>query len=988
MLLELTDAEQLGPQGPLVYIDDHRRVGARWRLTQTRLDPLPEGAQPFTRTSLTRTSLPRMALRRAFFVGPRPGRPSQASLSKRRVERATPLLRFSMGSALVHVRVSPRAAAFLALALALPLPLPLLIAGTPARGAPGAPAKPKVADPAGRVIKTYCVACHGPKKAKGGLRFDRMDFDLPTGKDGERWHEVSEQLRRGEMPPEEARQPSAEERRTLLTWLEAGLAEASRRKQAEAASVLRRLTREQYTNTLRDLLGIDSDYTRLLPPESPSRLGMQNDGRVLASSTLHLEQTMRIARTALDRALSIGAPPPAWRFRFRFGTPPGQAPQSTKKVDLGYQAQALPPAQWSVETFADPGPVKTETLTPKGTLRERCYVDLRGSTDHDHKDSKPRFAVDPKGLLLMPAKPHTERAAQIWQGPNPNVSLVLRDFPAEGPFVLRVTVERASATGPAPWLRAFAGNRLDDGVESATFDEPRRVDAPPGKPQVIELRGRLENLPIPVVDPNDREPLSNLMVIGVWNDVLVSDPSVTTPALVIKSIEFEGPVTPAWPSLTHRRVFFDDRLRAEPEAYARQILERFLTRAFRRPVTPAQIERYLTFWRRQSQAKDAGSFEETIRDTLAAALSSPAFLHHIESSGPDLGRAPLDDHGLANRLSYFLWNSMPDEALQAAADAGSLRAQLPAHVARLLRDARARDFFRGYAAQWLDLGALDRVKIDVKQNPAFTRYVKEDLRSETGRYVERLFLENRPLTELVASDTVVVNQNLARFYGLEELPGLDGPAWLAAQLPPSARALRGGGLLTQGSFLAGHSTGDDSHPIKRGVWLAKKLLDSPPPPPPPNVPEVDRENPEIAKLPVKAQLELHRDRESCRGCHSKLDPWGIPFEQFGAAGTARTSIVKTVGGKPFSSRVDAATELPDGAKVDGFAELRTYLVEKKRDQLRRSAARHLVAYALGRTPGFVDDQSVQAICATAQASGDGLRDLLLAVVLSDAFQSK
>jgi mono/diheme cytochrome c family protein len=904
----------------------------------------------------------------------------------------------------------------LAAALCAVTSLPALAA--PA-GQPGTPTTER----ARPLIKKYCAACHGPSKTKGGLRFDRLDFDLGRGKDGERWHEVAEQLRQGEMPPEGKPQPAAGERRALLDWLEAGLAEASRRKQAEAASVLRRLTREQYTNTLRDLLGVDSDYTRLLPPESPSRMGMQNDGRVLASSTLHLEQTMRIARTALDRALSIGAPPPAWRFRFVFGKQPGQAPQATKKVDLGYQAQPLDAEQWKVETFIDPGPVKTATLSPKGELRERCYVDLRGSTDYDHKGSKPRYSVDQRGLLLMPAKPHIEREAQIWQGPNPNLDLILRDFPAEGPFVLRVTVERASATGPAPWLRAFAGNRLDDGIEYATFDEPRRVDAPPGKPQVIELHGRLENLPLPVVDPNDREFLSNMMVVGVWNDVLVTDAAVTSPALVIKSIEFEGPVTPAWPSATHRRIFFDDRLRAEPEAYARQILERFLTRAFRRPVTEAQLGRYMAFWRRQFQAKDGGSFEEAMRDTLAAALSSPSFLHHVEIAGPARaslpereasgpagrlllastaaprtaaprataelgGRIPLDDHALANRLSFLLWNSMPDEVLQSAADAGALRAQLPAQVTRMLRDARARDFIRGYTAQWLDLGALDRVKIDVKQSPAFTRFVKEDLLSETSRYVERLLLENRPLTELIDSDTVVVNQNLARFYGLGELPGLDGPAWIAAKLPPSARSLRGGGLLTQGSFLAGHSTGEDSHPIKRGVWLSKKLLDSPPPPPPPNVPEIDRENPEIARLPVKAQLELHRNKESCRGCHSKLDPWGIPFEQFGADGVTRTSITKNVHGKPFTSPVDAATELPDGRRVNGLAELRAYLVEEKRDQLRRSAARHLAAYALGRTPGFVDDQAVQGICATAKARGDGMRDLLLAVIASLAFQSK
>jgi mono/diheme cytochrome c family protein len=882
-----------------------------------------------------------------------------------------------------------------------------LIAPSLAEAAPRAArrtAKPAPSGPAA-LLDRYCQACHGPTKQKGGLRIDRLNPDFVGGDDGEHWQSILDVLHKSEMPPEDKPQLSDEERRSVIGWLEAGLAEAARAKEAQASSVLRRLTREQYTNTLRDLLGVDSDYNRLLPPESPSKMGMQNDGRILASSTLHLEQTMRIARVAVDRALSLGAPPPAWRFRYVFGP---QKVQAAKKVDLGYQAQPLDPDTFRVETFEDRGPVRTPTLSPKGDLRDRCYVDLRGSTDYDHKKSPRRYSVDEKGVLMLPAKPHVEREAQIWQGPNPNLALVLRDFPAEGPFVLRVEVSRASAEGDAPWLRAYLGNRLDDGMEYATFDRPRRVDAPPGKPQVIEFRGRLENLPAPVVDPEDKEFLSNLMVVGVWNDVLVSRPEETTPALVIKSMEFEGPITEAWPSATHRRIFFDDRRKAEPESYAREILTRFLGRAFRRPASAAQVDRYLTFWRRQ--AHGGASFEEAVRDTLAAVLASPAFLHHVESvrgagaAGPGAepggrfvagvvagggpgtpgtsARPPLDDFALASRLSYLLWNTMPDDELLAVASAGELRARLRAQATRLLADPRARDFFQGYAAQWLDLGALDRVRVDVKQYPRFTRFVKEDMRLETSRYLEHLFQQNRPIDELVDADYSLLNQNLAEFYGVS---GVRGPEFRPVPLPPGGRR---GGLLAQGSFLVGRSTGEDSHPIKRGVWLAKKLLDDPPPPPPPNVPEIDRENPEIARLSVKAQLELHRNRESCRDCHRKLDPWGIPFEAFDAAGLPRTSITKTVHDQPFSSPVDTATELVDGTKIDGVVALQKYLLTVRRDQLRRSAARHLAAYALGRTPGFIDEKVVQEICARTRARGDGLRELLFAVIESDAFQSK
>lgn len=879
---------------------------------------------------------------------------------------ARPSVLLASRSAMTPHRIHPSPVVAWLVALAASAVVPI---------AEAAPAKPAGAPPAAvtPILTRYCQGCHGPEKQKGGMRVDLLDLDVVRGKDTERWHAVLENLHKGEMPPEDKPQPTDAERRLLIGWLEAGVAEAARLRQAQAASLLRRLTREQYTNTLRDLLGVDSDYTRLLPPESPSKMGMLNDGGVLQSSTLHLEQTMKIARVALDRALSFGPPPPAWRFRFVFGP---QTVQTAKKVDLGYQAQPLKEGEYLVETFAGAGPVRTPTLTPKGEIRERCYVDLRGSTDYDAKASPKRYAVSDRGLMLMPAKPHVEREAQIWQGPNPNVSLVLRDFPTEGAFVLRVTVARASPEGEAPWLRAFAGNRLDDGMEYATFDRPRRIDAPPGEPQVIEFRGRLENLPLPIVDPEDKEFLANMMVIGVWNDVLVTRPDVTSPALVIRSIEFEGPVVDEWPTASHRRVFFDDTLEARPREYARQILERFLTRAFRRPPTRAQLGRYLSFWSRQ-RAGGVG-FKEAVRDTLAAALSSPSFLHHVEESN---GRR-LDEHALASRLSYFLWNTMPDDELSSLAARGQLRANLQAQATRMLADARARPFFTSYAAQWLDLGALDRVRVDVKLQPRFTRFVKEDMRTETGRYLERLFVENRPLGELVDAESTMLNQNLAQFYGV---PGVVAPEFRPVSLAATSRR---GGLLEQGSFLVGHSTGDDSHPIKRGVWLAKKILDDPPPPPPPNVPEIDRENPEIAKLPVKAQLELHRNKEACRDCHRKLDPWGIPFEGLDAAGLPRVEITRQVHGTPFKSRVEAATELADGTKVDGLGQLKAYLLRERRDQIRRSAARHLAAYALGRTPGFVDEEVLRQVAMQAKAKGDGLRDLLLAVVESEAFQSK
>ena len=452
--------------------------------------------------------------------------------------------------------------------------------------------------------------------------------------------------------------------------------------------------------------------------------------------------------------------------------------------------------------------------------------------------------------------------------------------------------------------------------------------------------------------------------------------------LVIDYLEFEGPIFKTWPPKTHTRLL-PSSTDSERDR-ARKAITAFMARAYRRPVSDDDVSPVLSFY---DQIRPSSiSFVEAIRESLAMVLVSPDFLYLIEPS--DKTSRPLTHYELASRLSYFLWSTMPDERLMSLARSGKLtdKSKIEQQVRAMIADPRSDQFIEHFTDQWLDLSGLDRVAINPEYYPGFDDRLKPMMRHETRAFFAEILRSDLSALNFIDSDFAMLNEPLAKHYGLTDSQHMPqgGDFERIALHPKDGR----GGLLTQGSFLLTNSTGEDSHPIRRAVWLLDRLLGDPPAPPPPDVPELDSEKPDFASLPLKKQLELHRTKAACNDCHRGIDPWGVAFESFDAVGLRRESVLRKVGKKSVMGPVDDVATLPNGTKVSGVKELKTYLLQNDQNRFSRALVSKLLAYALGRSLVFEDQPTVDSLVNTFQAHNYRLSDLIVAIAQSEAFQSK
>ena len=397
---------------------------------------------------------------------------------------------------------------------------------------------------------------------------------------------------------------------------------------------------------------------------------------------------------------------------------------------------------------------------------------------------------------------------------------------------------------------------------------------------------------------------------------------------------------------------------------------------------PAELDQLVNYWTQSRENTD--SLEASLRETLSVVLSSPRFLG-LPASRPRGAKEKLTDHELASRLSYFLWSTMPDEKLLQLAGEGKLHepAELSAQVRRMIQDRRAWSFIEQFTEQWLELDRLQRVVVHTDSYPGFDDQLAAAMRLETIHFFGEVLRGDMSIFQFLDSDFTCVNDVLAAHYGI---PGVTDPTFRKVKLDAS---LHRGGILTHAGILTGLSDGKDGHPIKRGVWLLRNLLDDPPPPPPPNVPELNREEPELKNLTIPQALAVHRNSTACVSCHRKIDPWGIAFEEYDAVGNwQRDGRGATLREKRTQQPIDSETELPGGAKISGLKELREELIRSKSDDFRRAMVRKLMAYALGRrlSPGDVD--TADALVPALRAREDRLSALIELIVASEPFQSK
>ena len=522
-----------------------------------------------------------------------------------------------------------------------------------------------------------------------------------------------------------------------------------------------------------------------------------------------------------------------------------------------------------------------------------------------------------------------------------------------------------------PSILAFAGSRTDDGMDYKALSKPIEVKNSMEDSQVFEFTGMLENLPVPMASDDVSGELANIVTFGLWNNHLVKESSLKGPPLLIKSVEFEAPYYPVWPPKSYTEIFFKSKNQNNEEAYANEVIEKFMERAFRRTLNDSELDRYITFWK--NIRSDFDSFEDGVKEVLIAILCSPNFIYLNQPMKLNSGEYD-DEYYLASQLSYFLWNSPPDDKLIELASNGKLYRNLPSQIDRMIKNSKIENLINGFSYEWLRLDRHKNMDVNVQEYEDYTRFVKEDMFNETYEFVKHILINDLSIMNFIDSDFAMLNQNLAEFYGLN---GVEGNEFRAVKLNKNQNR---GGLLSQGSFLTGHSDGTQPHAIKRAVWLKEKILGDHPPPPPPNVPELDSETPGFEKLTLKEQLFLHRNKVSCMDCHKKIDPYGVIFENYDATGRYRL----TMKGKP----IDSKSVLPDGNEVDGIQDMKDYILKFKTEDFTKSIVKNLFSYANGRDVGFADEKEIKYIVERVKRDNYSFKTVIQEIIYSPSFYKK
>ena len=569
----------------------------------------------------------------------------------------------------------------------------------------------------------------------------------------------------------------------------------------------------------------------------------------------------------------------------------------------------------------------------------------------------------------------------------------LMEYPEEGEVIIRTTVRAKHAKNRGyPQLRAAIGYRADVQAPRAFI---KSQDVVSEDWQEFQFRSRIENFPLP------SKTQSKFPGLLVWLDNSYAEGRdkplkargngkkqkqtkgpLTYPQIEVQSVEFIGPVFEQWPPRHHTALLAPRKSGENEAAHVSKLLTRFMSKAFRRPVDKSETLPYLKFY--QSIRPTLPSFEEAMQETFAMILISPDFLYLVEPSSET--KRPLNDWEMASRLSYFLWSTMPDPQLFKLARENNFRDPkvLQAEIERMISDERSWQFIEQFADQWLDLGAVQRVAINPNYYPKFDDALKTAMRQESLHFFKEIFQQDLSALNFLDSKFTMLNEPLAKHYGLT---GPRGSNFERVALNPKDHR---GGVLTHGSILLGNSTGEDSHPVKRAVWIRERLLDDPPSDPPPNVPNLDSTNPDFANLSVRDQLAAHREEASCKDCHRGIDPWGIPMENYGGDGLWRDNILrkKTKGKGMNKLPVETETILPDGHEIGSIADLKSYLLKNKKDQFAKAFTSKLLTYALGRRLEITDEKAVEDLTGKFIVNNFRIKPLIQLVVASETFQTK
>ena len=806
----------------------------------------------------------------------------------------------------------PRRIHFVAVLIAAFVITVLARVGTAARQSPSGN---ETAIEVRQALDKYCVQCHSGTVSTAGVALDALDVSRPES-NADIWERVIRKLRSESMPPAGRPRPDAATYRRVAGWLEGGIdRHAKANPNPGRTSPAHRLNRAEYYNAVRDLLGVEVDASGL-PFDDTSDTGFDNNADVLSITPAQLERYLSLARRV--SRLAVG----------------------------------LPPGGPVVERFAVPN-----LLLQDDRRNEDLPLGSRGGLSVRYD-----FPVD--GEYLIKVRLLGNYQDYLFGMGTPQQL----DIRIDGALQGRLTVG-GNATGRAA-PSSFTGVDFGDlewerYVREGDDHLEVRVPVKAGPRQVSASFVR-----------NVREP-EGILQPRQGGSVLSNDELFLTGNARVGELIIGGPhrVDGLTETPSRREIFVCAPAAAMDERpCAERILSRLARRAFRRPATAADVQMLLTFFER---GRSAGkTFDAGIQLAIERLLVDPDFLLRIgrAPAGAVAGRpyslAPFD---LASRLSFFLWSSIPDEALLTAAEDGTLTRPivLEQQVRRMLADPRARALVDNFTAQWLHLRRVADVVGDPLAFPEFDQNLVEAFQQETELLLASTLHEDRSVLELLTANYTHVNERLARHYGI---PGIYGSRFRRVPLPEGGQR---SGVLGHGAVLALTSYPTRTSPVLRGKWLLETILGAPPPPPPPDVPDLPERGENGVPSSVRQRLEQHRRSPQCASCHAVIDPLGFALEHFDGLGAWRS---EDEAGRP----VDATGTMPDGTKVQGLPGLRAYLLDR-REQFAGTVAERLMAYAVGRELRYFDRPAIREIVRNAAAQEYRWSSLILGVVRSPAF---
>jgi mono/diheme cytochrome c family protein len=779
---------------------------------------------------------------------------------------------------------------------------------------PGSPqARPATpASPQRALVDQYCIGCHSDRVKSGGLALSTLNLDA-VHQNPEVAEKVIRKLRGGLMPPAGAKRPDRATSAAFVTWLENELDKSS--VSAAAGRVpLRRLNRREYANAIRDLLGYRVDAKALLPDDNVKG-HFDNNASALQVSPNFVDQYIYAARAvALDAVGNRKAPP-----------------ITTTYGDPANMVISLPPS------------------AAPGTGRQQHRLE---------------------------GMPFGTRGGFV----------VEHNFPADGEYELTVgdmalarEVPRMEFENTVVALldgKEFYRTTIGGDGDHKAIDQ--RLD-----PAVEEINGRLRKIRFHATAGQHK-----LAITFVHRSFAESDERTRTTALeggqeriqAVHALQIRGPLAVTGLSVaggSRARIFICQPATPRDETpCAHQIVSNLARRAFRRPVTEADLTPLMAFYK---SGYALGGFDTGVRDAVSAILASPHFLYRAEAGDAVAGVRPLSDLELASRLSFFLWSSIPDdELLKVATDSRLSKPDvLAAQVSRMLADPRARSLSDDFAFQWLNIAKLDEITPDRGQFPYASGALDQRalLKEELRLFIDSVLRSDRSAQDLLTADYTFLNERLAMHYGIETVKG---PNFRRVTLPDPARH----GLLGKGAVLMLTAYPNRTSPVLRGAWILDRLLGTPPSDPPLDVPSLPENRRGQPAKTLRARLEQHRSNPTCFACHGVMDPLGLALENFNAVGQYRVNDPDTL------TPIDAAGTLPDGTAINGPADLRRALVDRPDRQFVQALTENLMTYALGRALDYRDMPTVRRIVRQSAATNYRFKSLVLGVVSSDAFRKR